>query len=391
MWMPERLHQAIRNLHSKPTTMTNPSDVTNTIPVWDIYTRLFHWALVTSIAVAAATGFLLGPYWIPVHVVSATLAIVLILLRIIWGFTGSTYARFSSFVMGPKKVLGYARDLLRGHETRYIGHNPLGGLMVLALLTVVIVLGLSGAAVLGAAAKAGPMAFAIPYKESGWLREIHETLASGLLLLIALHIGGVVFESRRHRENLARAMVTGSKERRDGDAISDPQPAHIPQAIRKGAMWLGGTAVLIAGLSFLPVPHPPVAEYDPLVAEECSACHMLYHPSLLPSKDWEHITATLADHYGEDASLDDDSTTKIRDWLMANAAETADTRAANVFQLNPAGGIKSLTDTAFWRARHRGLSDAIFKSKAVRARSNCVACHEDAESGWFNPFQIEIP
>ncbi len=362
----------------------------NTVVVWDPYVRIFHWGLVASIAVAAITGFLLGPYWIPVHVVGASLALGLILLRIIWGFSGGTYARFSSFVMGPLRVLGYLGDVLTGRETRYIGHNPLGGLMVLALLAVVIMLGFSGAAVLGASSKAGPLAFAIPYKDSGWLREIHETLALGLMLLIALHIAGVVFESRRQRENLARSMVTGIKERRDGDVISVPRAGLVSQSIRIGAIWLGG-AVLIAGLSFLPVPRPPVAEYDPLVAEECSACHMLYHPSLLPAKDWEHITATLADHYGEDASLDDESTAKIRDWLMANAAETADTRAANVFQLNPAGGIKSLTDTAFWRARHRGLSDAIFKSKAVRARSNCVACHEDAESGWFNPFQVEIP
>ncbi len=263
--------------------------------------------------------------------------------------------------------------------------------MVLALLAVVIVLALSGVTVLGASAKAGPLAFALPYKESGWLREIHKALATGLLVLIALHIGGVVFESRRHRENLARSMMTGTKERRDGDILSVPRAGYVPQAVRSSAMWLGGGGVLVAGLSFLPVPRPPVAEYNPLVAEECSACHMLYHPSLLPAKDWERIIATLEDHYGEDASLDTESTAKIRDWLMAHAAETADTRAANVFQLNPQEGIYSLTDTAFWQGRHRGLPEAIFKSKAVRARSNCVACHEDAESGWFNPFQIEIP
>ena len=371
--------------------MRGSSENQKTVPVWDGFIRLFHWGLVACIAVAVVTGFLLGPYWVPVHVVSATLALGLILLRIVWGFSGGTYARFSSFVMGPSRVFRHFRDMLAGRESRYIGHNPLGGVMVLALLAVVIVLALSGATVLGASAKAGPLAFALPYKDSRWLREIHEALATGLLVLIALHIGGVVFESRRHRENLARSMVTGNKERRDGDVILARRAGQLPRAIRKGTMWLGGVVVLIAGLSFLPVPRSPVAEYNPLVAEECSACHMLYHPSLLPAKDWERITATLEDHYGEDASLDDESTAKIRDWLMANAAETADTRAANVFQLNPAGGIKSLTDTAFWRARHRGLSDATFDNKAVRARSNCVACHEDAESGWFNPFEIEIP
>ncbi|WP_428548838.1 cytochrome b/b6 domain-containing protein [Profundibacter sp.] len=264
-----------------------------TVVVWDPYVRIFHWGLVASITVAAITGFLLGPYWIPVHVVSASLALGLILLRIIWGFSGGTYARFSSFVMGPFRVLGYFGDMLMGRETRYIGHNPLGGVMVLALLAVVIVLGFSGAAVLGASSKAGPLAFAIPYKDSRWLREIHETLALGLMLLIALHIGGVVFESRRHSENLARSMVTGSKERREGDIISVPCAGLVSQAARSGAIWLAGAAVLIAGLSFLPVPRPPVAEYISLVAEECSACHMLYHPSLLPAKDWERITATV--------------------------------------------------------------------------------------------------
>ena len=371
--------------------MNTGADNLKTVPVWDPFIRIFHWGMVASIAVAATTGFLLGPYWIPVHVVSASLALGLILLRIVWGFSGGTYARFSSFVMGPSRVLGHLRDMLSGRETRYIGHNPLGGLMVLALLAVVIALGLSGTTVLGAAPKVGPLAFAIPYKDSPWLREIHETLASGLLLLIALHIGGVVFESRRYNENLARSMVTGMKELRDGDVISTSHAPQMSRALRRSVIGLGGAAALVAGLSVLPVPQSPVAKYDPLVAEECSACHMLYHPSLLPAKDWEQITATLEDHYGEDASLDAESTAKIREWLLANAAETADTRAAHVFRLNPAAGISLLTDTAFWQARHQGLSEATFKSKAVRTRSNCVACHEDAESGWFNPFEIEIP
>ena len=360
------------------------------VPVWDGFVRLFHWSLVGAISIAAVTGFLLGPSWIPVHVVAASVAALLVVGRIIWGFAGGRFARFSGFVAGPLRLLAYARDVLAGREARYIGHNPLGGAMVVALLALVLAAALTGWAFLGAGAKLGPFAFFVPFADSSWLADTHKAVAYAILALVALHVAGVVFTSRREHENLVRAMIVGEKEVGPGDLIPPERPAH-----RRAALVAGGIAVAAFGLALLapvvmPVSGAPVAEIDPLVRSECTDCHMLYHPSLLRAGDWQHIMATLDDHFGEDASLDADTTAQIRDWLMAHAAETADTRAAHVFRLNPDAGIRAITDTPFWKARHRGIADAVFKNPRIGSRGNCAACHADAESGWFNPFFAEI-
>ncbi len=378
--------------HNSPPSPNAPAKPARRLPqpVWDAFVRLFHWSLVASITIAAVTGFLLGPSWIPVHIVAASFAALLVVGRIIWGFVGGRFARFSGFVTGPVRLLAYTRDVLAGREARFIGHNPLGGAMVVAILALILAAALSGWAFLGAGAKLGPFAFFVPYADSPWLAEIHEAVAFAILALVALHVAGVFFTGKRENENLVRAMITGEKEAGPED-VTPPE-----RRARKGlALALGGIALLAVALGLLapvvlPVPGAPVAQIDPLVRSECSDCHMLYHPSLLPAKDWQYIMATLDNHYGEDASLDADTTARIRDWLVAHSAETADTRAAHVFRLDPPAGITAITDTPFWKQRHGGISDAAFKSPEVGSRANCAACHEDAESGWFNPFFAEI-
>ncbi len=359
-------------------------------PVWDGFVRLFHWALVTCIAIAAVTGFLLGPALIPVHVVAASIAVLLVIGRIIWGFAGGRYARFSGFVSGPVRLLAYSREVLAGQEARHVGHNPLGGAMVLALLALVLAAGLTGWAFLGAGAKLGPLAFFVPFAASPALAELHEAVAFAILGLVLLHVAGVVFTGKREGENLVRAMVTGEKE-------VGPQDITPPRRMaRTGAALLAGLAVIVLLLGgflapvLLPVPGAPVAEIDATTRAECSDCHMFYHPSLLPAGDWQALMATLDNHYGEDASLDAATTAEITAWLTAHAAESADTRASGVFRLDMENGITRITETPFWKERHAGISEASFKSREVGSRANCAACHEDAESGWFNPFMAEV-
>ena len=358
--------------------------------VWDPFVRFFHWSLVTLITVAAVTGFVLGPSWIPVHILTASLAALLVIGRIIWGFVGGRYARFSGFVAGPVRTVAYARDLLRGREPHYIGHNPLGAAMVLVLMALVLALGVTGWAFLGAGAKQGPFALALPYADSFALLDWHEALAIALVALVVLHVAGVVFTGKREDENLVRAMVTGEKAVGPGDIVPPERAPRLRAALIGGAVTLAAMAVAWLLPLVMPVPGAPVARIDPTTRAECTDCHMLYHPSLLPADDWRTLMATLDDHYGEDASLDPETTAQIRDWLVAHAAGTADTRASKVFRLDPAAGITRLTDTPFWKDRHGGIPDAAFKSPEVGSRGNCAACHKDAERGWFSPFQAEV-
>ncbi len=165
------------------------------VKVWDLFVRTFHWSLVGLVVFA----FLTAEDLTKAHIITGYAVLALIGSRILWGFVGTKHARFSDFVYGPKAVAAYLRDLKRFKAPRMLGHNPLGGIMVLALLVALTVTGITGY-----------LAIRNP-AEDDWLEEIHEAAANGTLLLIALHVAGVVFSSLAEGENLIRAMITGRK------------------------------------------------------------------------------------------------------------------------------------------------------------------------------------
>lgn len=201
--------------------------------VWDPWVRISHWTL-------AAAFF--GAYFIveeplAVHVWLGYLVGALLLVRIVWGMVGPRHARFSDFIPSPRTFLDYTGKLLRGKAPRYLGHNPAGGAMIAALLLALAGTVTTGLMVYGAEEKAGPLAGwyaaagserSLPaliaparadedgeghgeHEEAEVLEELHEFFANLTLALVGLHILGVLVSSAAHRENLARAMVTGCK------------------------------------------------------------------------------------------------------------------------------------------------------------------------------------
>jgi cytochrome b len=167
-----------------------------TVRVWDPLVRIFHWSLVGLFAFA----FVTGDEWQQPHEIAGYIIAGLIAVRVIWGLVGSRHARFSSFVYRPSTVAGFISDMVRMKARRYLGHNPAGGLMVLALLLIIAVISLSGWLMTTDA-----------FWGVGWVEELHEGAAFAALGLIALHIGGVIVASLEHGENLVRAMLTGRK------------------------------------------------------------------------------------------------------------------------------------------------------------------------------------
>lgn len=166
--------------------------------VWDRPVRLLHWVLVAAVATAWLST--LGWGFARAHEPAGYVALAVVALRVFWGFAGSRPARFSRFVRGPRAVLRYAVQICAGREARHIGHNPLGGWMVLLLLACVAGLGLTGW-----------LYTTDQFWGMAWLDQLHQALAWALLALIALHLAGVLFTSLRHRENLVAAMFSGDK------------------------------------------------------------------------------------------------------------------------------------------------------------------------------------
>jgi cytochrome b len=167
----------------------------DTVKVWDPFVRVFHWSLVILFALA----------WLSedrqsLHQPIGYAILALVAARIAWGFVGSRHARFADFVWSPQATLAYLRGLLTGTAPRVLGHNPLAGVMILALLAMLLATGASGWLMTTGT-----------FRSAEWLEELHEALASLTLALVGLHVLAVLVMSALHGENLVRAMVTGRK------------------------------------------------------------------------------------------------------------------------------------------------------------------------------------
>lgn len=183
-----------------PATVQKACDTTAPlVHVWDPFVRIFHWSLVGLFVLAFATGDEIE--WL--HLAAGYAIAGLILLRVIWGFVGPRHARFSDFVRTPREVTGYVRSAIRLRAPRYLGHNPAGGAMIIALLAMLI--GISAT---------GFMMTTDTFWGAQWVEDLHEGLVYVTLGLIALHVAGVVFAGIEHGENLVKAMITGRKRAR---------------------------------------------------------------------------------------------------------------------------------------------------------------------------------
>jgi cytochrome b len=200
--------------------------------VWDPLVRFGHWALVAAFAVAylSAEEEAGGPD--PLHVWGGYVVGAIVVLRVVWGFVGPRYARFSDFVRSPIAALAYFRDLLYGRARRYVGHSPAGGAMVIALLVCLAATVATGLIAYGEEGK-GPLAVVMvtdanangneaehralaktggEQSESA-IGELHGLMANITVALVAAHIFGVAVASVVHKENLVLAMITGRKRR----------------------------------------------------------------------------------------------------------------------------------------------------------------------------------
>lgn len=183
----------------------------HTIKVWDRFVRFFHWALVISFAAS---------YWTSqsgmqnTHIVLGYFIFGLVMARIVWGFAGSPYARFSNFAYSPRTVLDYLKAIGSGHPHYYPGHNPAGGAMVIALLVALAFATVAGFIVMMVVEFEAPLPGLMIHMSDAhaylW-RELHETTIDVMLVMIAFHLLGVMLASIQHRENLVRAMITGVK------------------------------------------------------------------------------------------------------------------------------------------------------------------------------------
>lgn len=201
--------------------------------IWDLPTRVFHWAL---------AGSFLGAYLLSendatrtYHVMFGYTVAGLLLFRLAWGFVGSRHSRFADFAYSPAAALRYLRDLATGRARDYEGHNPAGSWAIYALLVLAAATAVTGW---------------LHYNALGGeaLEEVHEVLANAWLVMVVVHVAGVIVGSLAHRRSLVAPMITGfRRDARDGDAPATAGAGALT-ATRPG--WVLGSALLAAVLGF---------------------------------------------------------------------------------------------------------------------------------------------
>ena len=167
-------------------------------PVWDRFVRVFHWSLVSSVTF----NYFVMNDGKTTHQIVGYMAVTLVVSRIIWGFIGSRHARFADFLPTPSRLAQHIRQVTSGNHVAIQGHNPVGALMMLALMSTVLALGTTGW-----------MQTLDAYWGEEWLQNLHRDIGNVLMGLATLHALAAIVMGRMERTRLIKAMFTGVKER----------------------------------------------------------------------------------------------------------------------------------------------------------------------------------
>jgi cytochrome b len=357
--------------------------------IWTLPTRIFHWLLVIYFATAYLTSEV--EWLLPIHAAAGYGVAILVLFRIFWGFWGPRYARFRDWPLGLKEL----REFLKDPSRPYPSHNPAASWVMLGIIVSLALTTLTGVLTYGIQEGRGILAFlhAPHYEEMELFEELHEFFANLSLMLVFIHLAGVALDRLLHKEHgVLESMITGYKR------IEAPSARLNFWQKAMAAIFL--SAAIIVPIWAMSADSPlgrsvyePV-EYDSLApefSEECGSCHTLYPPFLLPKASWQKVMATLEDHFGDDASLDEETRRKIEEFLLANAAEHSTKEAAFYIKKSISHLPKppiAITETPYWKARHKEIDERHFK--AAKSLANCKACHKDIEMGMIEDANISL-
>jgi len=232
-----------------PTQTPFPSSSpVHALAVWDLPTRLFHWTLVLLVAFLLISGEVGGDSLMNWHMRAGYGVVTLVLFRILWGFVGSRHSRFAAFVRGPRETLAYTQNLLRGHEAPTVGHNPLGGWMVVALLLLLLIQGGSGFFTSDDISVDGPLVAQAAGSLVRRLSSLHRITAKLLFLFPAIHVAAVLFHQWVKGEKLIQAMITGDKAMLPGDLAAEASQGKGRTAFASPLRALGLLALAAAAV-----------------------------------------------------------------------------------------------------------------------------------------------
>ena len=360
--------------------------------VWSFLGRLSHWLLVISFFACYFTSFY--EELLSLHVAFGIFVFAMFLKKIVWGIIGPRYARWSDYKFSLSELKFYFVEKLKNRYRKIEpGHNPASSWFAFLITWFGIFCCISGLILYGIQEGNGILSFLNKkyYSLMYSYDEIHIVLAYILIIMIIMHISGVLVEQFYHKTNILMSMVTGYKKAKGIDI--------------KPRFWMifwGSLYTFIFSLIFLYSYFIPEnifvksefkkIDYKSLHKDfqfECSDCHNLIPPYLLPSESWIQLMKNQHDHYGEDLELNSSLANSIKTFLINNSADNS-TRESSYKVLSEIKNSKkyTITKTVYWKKTHKNIPIEVFKSDEVETKSNCVACHKDFEAGILSDTNI---
>ena len=346
--------------------------------IWSFALRISHFIMIISFFGAYfSKGF--------IHAFFGLLFGALVILRIIWGFVGTKYSRFKDFEL--KGLFAYLKSVLQAKHQNFIGHNPASSLFVLVMLGVSVFLVVLGYLASGSEEGVGYFAFMLEnYSSFAWIKDAHEVLANALLAIVCVHICGAFLDCVLNKAAASKSMINGYKnsyENVEFHKFHRLFSAFWLLVILLSAFYLLSPKNTLFALGLQPVDYKA---QNSDFAHECAQCHTLYAPFMQTSDKHEKIMANLENHFGDDASIDDEINERILEFLRQNSAEKSDSKWAIKFAKNDDIAI---TSSPFWQKAHESLDKEIFKRDKIKSKANCAACHENIEKGLISKALIK--
>ena len=373
--------------------------------VWPFYTRVIHWLVAFSFAIA----FILSFYenLLNLHVAVGIIFGLMLLYRIIWGFIGPKYATFNTFKLNLSQLIFYFQEKVQNRWREIpAGHNPASSWYTLIVLGCGSIIAISGLLLYGIQEGHGYLGFLNNryYMYMDMLFLIHKIASYILLAWTIIHITGVLVEQFYHKTNMVFAMITGYKKAKGEDSNPGKKQTGLTYIFLMVSVFVffvstdGRNNPFVAS-KFVPIHYKTDV---PIYNDECGACHKPYPPFMLPDTSWDRIKDGLKNHFGEKISPDhnkSDNRISINDQTvifryLKNYSADKSTREISVKvmkSLNGARGRKSITKIRIWKDIHSKIPRHIFKSKKVKRKANCFACHKNFEKGMLEDIDIKIP
>lgn len=310
-------------------------------------------------------------------------ALIVVILRIIWFSIGEDGARLTSFDFKFASLREYIFKYFTFKSSKV--RNPASSFSAIAMWSLAVLVGFSGLMFIGA--KYGSGIFAILYLQNidkHFIKEAHELFGNLLILIVALHVLGVTTEHILKKTGIAKSMFDGKLKILEN---VDLKPFENSKTM---AILTGGVAiafVLYLGISKEnPLFNSKLAHKDfkllaPNMAKECTDCHIFYPPNITSLQTQMNILKDLSNHFGTDASLDENTLVLIIEETKKLAPQTSP------FRFEDLQNNQSITNTKRWKKDHKEFEDGWFKNHKVK-KTDCKACHTNFEKGSINPFEL---